>query len=118
MADPAYARVRERDGHRCQFPLRFDRRGNPVKCGQAYRTEVHHRMKRSQGGDETEENLITLCKAHHDWTDFNVDQARELGLLVHTGDDPARHPWMDVPIPEDGYDRDEFDTHDPGDYPC
>ena len=42
-----------RDGWRCQC------------CGTRSNLEVHHKEFRSQGGDDSEENLITLCFACH-----------------------------------------------------
>jgi len=48
------AEVLERDGWRCQY------------CGTSQHLEVHHICFRSQLGDDTGENLITLCaKCHH-----------------------------------------------------
>jgi 5-methylcytosine-specific restriction endonuclease McrA len=56
--DPeSYDRLREqvlrRDGWRCQC------------CGNRSNLEVHHKEFRSQGGDDSEENLITLCASCH-----------------------------------------------------
>jgi ATP-dependent DNA helicase RecQ len=42
-----------RDGWRCQ------------SCGAMSNLEVHHKQFRSQSGDDSEENLITLCVACH-----------------------------------------------------
>ena len=52
-----WCRVLERDGWRCQ------------NCGRTSDLQVHHIRSRSQLGDDTESNLITLCavcdqKAH------------------------------------------------------
>jgi 5-methylcytosine-specific restriction endonuclease McrA len=48
-----YDRLREqvlrRDGWKCQY------------CGARSNLEVHHKEFRSQGGDDSGENLITLC---------------------------------------------------------
>jgi len=46
-------RVLERDNWRCQ------------NCGCAQNLEVHHRTLRSQQGDDSEPNLITLCNSCH-----------------------------------------------------
>ena len=46
--------VLRRDGWRCQ------------SCGAMSNLEVHHKELRSQSGDDSEENLITLCAACHD----------------------------------------------------
>jgi 5-methylcytosine-specific restriction endonuclease McrA len=42
-----------RDGWRCQ------------SCGAMSNLEVHHREFRSHSGEDSEENLITLCTACH-----------------------------------------------------
>jgi len=46
-------RVLERDGWRCQ------------KCGSRTNLEVHHRQFRSRQGDDSEDNLITVCSQCH-----------------------------------------------------
>lgn len=46
-------RVLRRDGWRCQ------------SCGTISNLEVHHIQFRSHGGDDSEENLITLCCVCH-----------------------------------------------------
>ena len=56
--DPAsYENLRQlvlrRDGWRCQ------------SCGTMSNLEVHHHEFRSHSGDDSEENLITLCAACH-----------------------------------------------------
>jgi 5-methylcytosine-specific restriction endonuclease McrA len=56
--DPAaYENLRQqvlrRDGWRCQV------------CGTLSNLEVHHKEFRSQSGDDSEENLITLCADCH-----------------------------------------------------
>jgi 5-methylcytosine-specific restriction endonuclease McrA len=52
-----YERLRQmvlrRDGRRCQG------------CGTRSNLEVHHQEFRSQGGEDSEANLITLCVACH-----------------------------------------------------
>jgi 5-methylcytosine-specific restriction endonuclease McrA len=45
--------VLRRDGWRCQI------------CGSRLNLEVHYQKFRSQGGDDSEENLITLCEGCH-----------------------------------------------------
>ena len=53
----AYERLRQlvlrRDGWRCQ------------SCGTMANLEVHHKEFRSHSGDDSEQNLITLCSACH-----------------------------------------------------
>jgi 5-methylcytosine-specific restriction endonuclease McrA len=56
--DPqAYERLRQsvlrRDGWRCQ------------SCGTMSNLEVHHKQFRSQSGEDSDENLITLCTECH-----------------------------------------------------
>jgi hypothetical protein len=52
-----WTEVLRRDGWRCQ------------SCGARTNLQVHHIQKRSQGGRDTNENLITLCaKCHHVWS--------------------------------------------------
>jgi 5-methylcytosine-specific restriction endonuclease McrA len=46
-------RVLRRDGWKCQC------------CGTGLNLEVHHKQFRSQGGDDSEQNLITLCAGCH-----------------------------------------------------
>lgn len=50
---------------------------------------THHRKLRSQGGDNSVENLILLCAAHHTAIHGNVELAYQLGYLVRSWDDPA-----------------------------
>ena len=45
--------VLQRDGWRCQ------------SCGSLKNLQVHHKRFRSQLGDDSEENLVTLCSACH-----------------------------------------------------
>jgi ATP-dependent DNA helicase RecQ len=45
--------VLRRDSWRCQ------------SCGAMLNLEVHHKQYRSHSGDDSEENLITLCSACH-----------------------------------------------------
>lgn len=46
-------RVLRRDSWRCQF------------CGSMKSLEVHHQKFRSRSGEDTAENLITLCASCH-----------------------------------------------------
>ena len=56
------ARVLRRDGWRCQM------------CGAASNLTVHHQQYRSHSGEDTEQNLITLCTGCH--------SAEHLGLKL------------------------------------
>jgi 5-methylcytosine-specific restriction endonuclease McrA len=51
--DRIRARVLRRDGWRCQ------------ECGSSQQLQIHHITKRSNFGDDTEVNLITLCVICH-----------------------------------------------------
>jgi ATP-dependent DNA helicase RecQ len=57
LAPELYEELRQqvlrRDGWRCQ------------SCGTMSNLEVHHQKFRSQSGDDSEQNLITLCAACH-----------------------------------------------------
>jgi hypothetical protein len=61
-----------------------------VKCWG--RLDPHHVLRRSQGGPDTPENLVTLCRAHHDWVHTNPKHARELGLLKQPTHNPEEQP--------------------------
>jgi 5-methylcytosine-specific restriction endonuclease McrA len=67
-APKQYARLRkevlERDGWRCQ------------KCGRSTNLDVHHMRRRSALGDDTEANLITLCRERHRVLHFGAIPAR------------------------------------------
>lgn len=41
-------------------------------CGGKVIDSPHHIIYRSQGGDSNDENLITLCRLHHDQAHFKV----------------------------------------------
>lgn len=50
-----------------------------VRC--AGRLDPHHVLRRSHGGPDTAENLVTLCRAHHDAVHANPARSYALGLL-------------------------------------
>jgi hypothetical protein len=52
---PREHRVMQRDGWRCTVP----------GCTSYRNLHAHHVVFRSAGGDDAEENLTTLCAAHH-----------------------------------------------------
>ncbi len=72
--------IRTRDGQRC------------AKCGSPRDLHVHHRIRRSQGGRDEPQNLVTLCQIHHSWVHANPMAARREGLLLSRGTDPATVP--------------------------
>ena len=53
LYDRLRAQVLHRDSWRCQF------------CGAKSNLDIHHQEFRSHGGDDTEDNLITLCIKCH-----------------------------------------------------
>jgi 5-methylcytosine-specific restriction endonuclease McrA len=53
LYDRLRQQVLQRDGWKCQG------------CGARSNLEVHHKEFRSQGGNDSEANLITLCVACH-----------------------------------------------------
>jgi len=63
-----YAELRrtilDRDGWRCQ------------NCGSSTSLDVHHMRRRSNGGEDGEENLITLCRRCH----RNVHKPKKKGM--------------------------------------
>lgn len=58
-------------------------------------TDMHHRQNRSQGGQWTPENLLHVCRAHHQHVTVNPQAAREQGWTVPSHRDPAQVPvWL------------------------
>lgn len=55
--------VRLRDEGKCQHNNMYDPRGSI--CGQKRWVDLHHLIPVSQGGQNTVENLVTLCRVHH-----------------------------------------------------
>ncbi len=47
--------------------------------------DPHHVLRRSQGGEDTVENLISVCRAHHDWIHQHPARSYELDLLRRSG---------------------------------
>jgi len=60
--------VLRRDGWRCQA------------CGTMSNLEVHHREFRSRSGDDSEQNLITLCCACHAIVHRNSGMGPEISI--------------------------------------
>lgn len=54
---------------------------------------LHHVIRRSQGGPDTPENLVTLCAVCHDWVHGHPAQARLRGLLARSGNIPQEPPY-------------------------
>lgn len=58
-----------------------------VRIPCAGRIDPHHIKRRSQGGLDTLDNLVSLCRAHHDWVHQHISEAIELGFLKHGWED-------------------------------
>lgn len=71
-----YAQVLARDGG-CVARLLVPE----IRC--QGRIDPHHALMRSQGGKDTLEDLIAVCRAHHDWIHNHPARSYELGLLRH-----------------------------------
>ena len=78
----ARAEVIERSQGRCEVVL------GPITCT-SQGTQAHHIRRRSQGGQDTAENLIWICAAHHSWVHANPATAEHYGLLRRSSFDPA-----------------------------
>lgn len=55
-------------------------------------TDPCHRVGRAQGGAHTLENLWHGCRMCHDWTHAHVAEARDLGLILKSWQNPATTP--------------------------
>jgi hypothetical protein len=91
MARVTREEIRARDGNRCS------------RCGSPRNLHVHHRIRRSQGGQDDAQNQITLCAECHIYVHGNPMAARREGLLLSRGTDPAlvpvdHHQFPDGPV--------------------
>ena len=77
--------VGDRAGGRCEAMV------FPVCTGGA--EQLHHRQYRSRGGEHTVTNLVFICKACHDCVHAHPRESAEIGLSVHSGQEPG-----DVPV--------------------
>lgn len=82
---PVVQRALARDHFECQFLARIADAGGSiigplVDCHG--RIDPHHIIPRGRGGPTTMENLVSLCRAHHDWVDANMELAEAVGLLA------------------------------------
>jgi hypothetical protein len=73
------AAVRRRDGGRC------------VVCGRGDRLSVHHVVPARLGGDDSMDNLVTVCVLHHRQADAQL-RRRESAAPT-----PAPEPFEDDP---------------------
>jgi 5-methylcytosine-specific restriction endonuclease McrA len=74
---PVMKRVLERDGWRCQ------------KCGSLENLQVHHKIKRSQQGNDALANLVTFCAhwhmAEHGQPSYEISAAEIMEKTVQRG---------------------------------
>lgn len=79
----AVARAMRRDGYRCQArDLVLD-----VACWGPL--DGHEPLTRARGGDPYDVNqIVTVCRGHHEWIDREQDKAHALGLLRHSWEGP------------------------------
>lgn len=89
-AIPAEVRrqVEARSGGRCEAAPLWRRDG----C-QLDGHHLHHRKRRSQGGQHTASNLVHLCHACHRRVHAYVEQAQALGLLLRSWDPDPTTDW-------------------------
>lgn len=74
--------------------------GSPVKACQAevsarcagVASQRHHRKRRSQRGTDDPANILHVCLWCHEWIHQHPTDSYELGLLVHSWDDPGKVP--------------------------
>ena len=67
-----------------------------VRCGHAAH-HGHHRVRQSQGGPHTVENIVPVCWECHDWIHrHRPAEARAMGLLLHRFDEIT--PWWELPF--------------------
>lgn len=75
-------------------PLRARRRRGTVQVSgwcaaalpgcQGRAVHPHHRKRRSQGGDDSQRNVISVCASCHRWIHEHPAAAYSRGLLVHS----------------------------------
>ena len=82
---------------KCRKVVKARARGACERCAKEGGLTLHHRKKRSQGGDWTPQNCVMLCGSGttgcHGWVEDNPDTAEVYGWHVRPWDDP-----LDVPI--------------------
>lgn len=62
-------------------------------CRHFEASDLHHRKRQSAGGPDTVENLVHLCRQHHDWVHANVATSIEYGLLIASWDPDPIEAW-------------------------
>lgn len=75
----------------CGQTLPINAKGEPV-------FELHHRLRRTQGGTDCPSNLLAVLSSHHTLWPKSIHQepawSVENGWIVERGQDPARVPVM------------------------
>jgi len=85
------AAVRRRDGNRC------------VVCGATTRLEVHHVVPARLGGDDSMDNLVTVCVLHHRQADAQLRRREAVDLVLEGfNDDPERGIFWGPPTEPGG----------------
>ncbi len=79
--------IRLRDQGRCTYTLK-----NGQRCNQSRWIEVHHKIPVSQGGENSLENLTTLCSGHHDWIHTSITTESHHNTTVSPCQSPESHP--------------------------
>lgn len=85
--------VKDRSGGRCEagWPIvvgdKFIKEKDAVefvrhRCLEKAMNQPHHKLKRSQGGKHTLENLMDVCFEHHRWIEDHSKDAAELGWHI------------------------------------
>lgn len=83
-------RVLERDGWRCQ------------RCGALENLQVHHKIRRSQQGDDALANLVTLCACCHTpehgplYYGNARTQASNANERAPSTSEPDNKPWASI----------------------
>lgn len=74
------ARILKRDNHRCKL------------CMSGREVDIHHIVPQEEGGKTEDDNLISLCKQHHDLMKLAIFDREKLKALVKTCTVPERFP--------------------------
>jgi len=102
-ADPALPRTGLRSRQGDPIPLKVRREvkarseGSCEVCGCGGADHMHHRLRRSQGGQHTAANLIHVHWGCHEDIHRNPDRSYALGHLVRAGMDPGQIPVRPLP---------------------
>lgn len=83
---PVRAVVLQRARYRCEAQI-------DPRCDVDYGLELHHRLRRSQGGEHTAANLVAVCRPCHRTIHSHVAASFEAGLLIHQYDGAPTTAW-------------------------